>query len=126
MEQLTEEQQRYLSERGFKVFYGKPKSDEPFPFITLRAPQRFFEQSEITYYQNQFACTGTSGICHPSNRPIDMLVQKIEEIASRNMSLDGKVFDTKPGQPIPIFVMDQAWKEVADILAKKYYIGKEE
>jgi|SRR3989344_2886135 len=126
MEQLTEDQQRYLYERGFEIVNGTPSSDETYPFITLREPQRFFEQSEITYHQDTWARTISAGVCHPSNRSTDWLVQKIEEIAGGNMGLDGKVFETRPNQPIKVFVIDPAWKEVVEILANKYAARKGE
>jgi len=117
---LSPEETGYLKERGFEVICDQPPSDTQFPYITLREPQQWIEQSEMTYHRTPSSSTGTIGIAHPSTMPNDQLVALIESSVAKNISLDGKLFQTKPGQPIKVFIIDPAWKEVADALAVKY------
>ena len=118
--ELTSEQNQYIQERGFEVVDGRPTAQEPFPYVTLREPQAFSETSEMTYHKTQGSSIGTMGVAHPSTTSNDELVDLIESSVGGSMALDGELFQTKPGQPIKVFVIDPAWKEVADTLAVKY------
>ncbi|PIN73762.1 hypothetical protein COV20_06095 [Candidatus Woesearchaeota archaeon CG10_big_fil_rev_8_21_14_0_10_45_16] len=60
------------------------------------------------------------GVAHPSTMGEDELVELIENMVGENMSLDGKLFNTKPGTPIKVYVIDPAWKAVAQKLDSKY------
>ncbi len=99
---------------------GRPSTDEPFPYVSLREPQQWFEQSEMTYHQTPTSSTGTAGVAHPSTMSNPELVDLIEVSVAGGMTFDGEIFQTQPGKPIKVFVIDPAWKEVADALAVKY------
>jgi len=118
--ELSPEQKQYLQERKFEIIEGRPSQEEPFPYVTLREPQQWIEQSEVSYRQTPSSSTGTMGVAHPSTMGEDELVELIENMVGENMSLDGKLFNTKPGTPIKVYVIDPAWKAVAQKLDSKY------
>lgn len=118
--ELLPEQTRYLGERGFQVVQGEPSTDEAFPYVTLRDPQQFLETSEITYHEMPDYSVGTAEVAHPSTMDGDALVALIESTVAQSMDGEGQLFRTTPGQPIKVFVIDNAWKDVADALAAKY------
>lgn len=118
--EIDTKQSEYINQRGIIVIYGQPLENEPFPYVTLREPQRRIEESEITFHRN--SCGATLNKTHPTNANIslDNLVFEIEKVIADNMNSDGGLFKTKIGQPIKIFVIDNAWKEVAEKLADRY------
>ena len=117
---LREEQSTYLRQRGFEVVVGQPPEDEIFPYLTLREVQEFGLSSEMTYHQSPISSTGTAGVAHPSTMDTDELVSLIEGTVAGNMAAEGKVFQTRPGNPIKVYVVDLAWKEVATAVAARY------
>jgi len=64
--------------------------------------------------------TGTMGIAHPSTTPESELVKLIESAVADGMASEGELYQTTPGQPIKIFMLDPAWKEIAETLVAKY------
>jgi len=118
--ELTQEQNQYLRERGFCAVEGRPTRSELFPYITLRELQEFGEESEMTYHQARYVSEGTSGFAHPLAMPMGELVNLIERTVAENMQFEGISFQTRPGQQIKVFVIDPVWKEVADALTAKY------
>ena len=119
-EQLTPTQTQYLKERGFQIIEQQPSREQPFPHLTLREQQQFFEEAEITYHYSSSSRTGIGGITHPSTTPSDELINIIENAVAYGSEMEGKLYNTTPGQPIKIFVLDPAWKEIAETLAAKY------
>ena len=120
MWQMTEEAERYLKDRGFEVIEGKPSAGEKYPYLTLRKPQQFMTEHEITYHMGPGHTNFTPGIMHPSVCEESILIRQIEMDVSVNREGDGRVFSTTPGKPIKIFVMDSEWMPVATKLREKY------
>ena len=118
--QLTSRQLRYLRERGFEVRQGTPAADEPHPYITLKKPADSVWDSEITFHQTDSSDTGNSELMHPYHTDKPELVEFIERLVAEDMGLEGRLYRTAPGRPIKLFVVDPAWQDTADALAKKY------
>ena len=120
MKELSLKEKQYLEERGFKIIKGSPSPNEHFPYITLREPQEWELNSEITYHASPRLTGVTYSVYHPSNRKESDLIKTIERMTAEGMTLEGKIIHTKPGKPIKVFVMDNAWMSVAKKLAEKY------
>jgi len=118
--ELTPEQVKYLKDRGFQIIEGKPLPNEPFPYVTLREPQHWLEQSEMTYHKTSSTSSGTADVSHPKTVDKGELVALIERAVAGSMGLEGKLFNTQVGKPIKIYIIDPAWKEVAEAVTAKY------
>jgi hypothetical protein len=116
---LTDDQLKYLQERGFELIEGGPNPNEAFPYVTLNK-RRVNKNYEISYIMSKRAITGTDSAVHPSFTPQEKLVELIEEMVARCNILDNREFTTQPGQKIKIFMTDPAWKETVETLLAKY------
>ena len=116
---LTPEQATYLQARGFERISGTPPDDESYPFLTLREPQRGMFESEIRYEisPSTYLCFGIN-ICYPSTRREDYLKDLIERGISDFGLVDSQI--VPEGEPIRIFVMDNAWDCVVQNLLDRY------
>ena len=120
MEELSQEQTEYLKGRGFEMVLSSPPQNEQYPYLTLRKPGEWAEDSSIRYHYNDSSHAALYGLIHPTIHDKDILVSIIEEVVSECKTMDGKLFTTTPGKSIKIFVLDDAWKEVAQELVSKY------
>jgi|SRR3989338_6401721 len=118
LKDLTQVEIDYLKERGFQAVYNTPSEIEPFPYFTLRVPQEYIEESEISYHFAIDFITGFLETCHPSTTSNNNLVKIIENIAVGKMN--SKSYRIEKGKPIKLFVIDKVWKNVAEILVAKY------
>ncbi len=120
-EELTDKEKQYLRERSFEIIYAKPTEESSFPYVVLNKLQNQMPNAGIVYWKNR----NSSAVClgkihHPSNTPEDSLIKTIEKVVAERMDLEGVLFTTNPGEPIKVFVADDAWKQVAEQLAAKY------
>ena len=121
---LTQDEQQYLDKRGFMIV------DEPFhswfdqerPVLTLNDPQLEEENPEnpgLRYWISSSGGTRVEG-AHPSRQGDDELISIIEKTVASNKMWEGDLFTTQEGEPIKVYVLDSAWKNVAEQLVAKY------
>lgn len=118
-EELTQEQTQYLKERGFISAVQRPPGDGPYPYLVLGRKSACVASS---YFYKKSPCSMASdhSDANPLNTSPDELVGILEGLVADGMFLDGRLFHTKPGEPIPIYVVDLAWVEVGQMLVDKY------
>ena len=134
-EELTEEQRQYVRERGFEVVEGVPPKDELRPYFILGGRQKLGSFSDITFCESLIYGHGlpvANKRKYRRSQPLEKLIGIMEELvvkgresgdwarAINNDPALAKYFDTRPDNPIKVFVVDPAWKEVAEKLAEKY------
>lgn len=121
---------KYLSERGILVKQGWPldlRDQEPVlskPYLILSGRKNAPPLDE-TYprpiMQKIERNNWVTGDMHPKRgfetRDLILVIENI--IAARRLD-EGRIIDTKPGEPIRVFVADSSWNEVASILTEKY------
>ena len=125
----TPEEEEYLKSRGFKFFCREPHDDESCPYVVIKrieTKNKYGEVvfvSDIIYQETKHESWDTYkeilGM-HPSYSTEDHSVKLVERIVTYDINLEGKLFTTKPGKPIKVFVTDPAWKGALEKLVKKY------
>tara|TARA_Y100000310_G_C20296999_1_gene629906 strand:- start:53 stop:436 length:384 start_codon:yes stop_codon:yes gene_type:complete len=116
---LRSKEETYLHERGFKIIERAPVTEDPFPYIILNGKS---EEDHTAQYvpSNIVGRQGPRGVVHPSSHQSSKLVEVIEDMAKQGFDLEDGLFDTKPGDKIPLYVLDKSWMPIAQKVVKKY------
>ncbi len=100
-----------MAKFGVELIQPNPSAEPKFPYLSLREPQQWLEQSEITLHRGPGSSTGTFGIQHPSVHDASKLVDVIDGF-----------FSDREEHPrvLRVVVYDSAWKETAEMFRDRH------
>ena len=116
---LTEEQEKYLNQRGFEAF--DRRSTLSYPCLVLGPRTRLLSRGEVEFHTAEGVYEFNTEVLHPSQkRPRDELVDAVIGVVTTAMDKKRTPFTTQPGTAIPVIVEDRAWTHIALRLEQRF------
>ena len=116
----TEDDLEYIRQRGFEIVEAdsKPGREQELPYLLLYGHEQG-PVSDMVYHNTHTGGAISMGKITPELSP-EIFIDIVEQMVVSNRSLEGTLFNTQPGVPIKIVMLDDAWKLLAEQLVEHY------